>query len=214
MSKLARSVSRSSTELTPIGKLWQKRNDVIRQQRAVDREYSRIHRLALLQAGVPDPSITYSSKESRALGIEWNGLGAPPSYIEPRSFWSRLTVEQREALHEGRFSLMKKQAAKEKKRKQLLEISRQYDEEFRRIEREMGGDAVDKRRDTLVEQQCRLEDRILQMPSNGLEDLKIKLTLKGIYGGDNNGRESDSIVCDVQRLMKRPEALAQVFAQI
>jgi hypothetical protein len=189
----------TAPELTPIAKLWQQAETVQAEDDAACREYDRLLEEVDRRAGPPPVAITYG-EESEALGI--SGIAAPVD----RYIWPRYIED---AMRHAHYT---KQLALQKRLKQMLRISLRYDAKLGALRRELGVDAVNDRTEALTGRAVRLEYCILDMPSVTVNDLEIKLKIQQLFDGCEPNHATESILCDMRRLMKRPEDLARLLS--
>jgi hypothetical protein len=118
-----------------------------------------------------------------------------------------LTLWQRNENGEP-FAFTEKELALQERLRARLELSQHYERKMKRVKRDIGLAAAERKRDRVCSRQVNIENRILGMPAMTPRDFaKIK-----IYEHHDRYIGADEIVRDVQRLVKWGEVRAAFAA--
>ena len=229
-------VPAAPSEPSAIEKLWAEREVVLCEYRAANRLCNRLGRVLERRMPDPHPSIVWGNPENDADDLKywapdrepWDFKRHIPSrHIERvletacKPHFSKTEIDrkvpgilvitlQERSKDDGPFAFTEEELALQERLRARLELSRRYERKMKRVKRDIGLAAAERKRDRVCSRQVNIQNRILRMPAATRRDLAIKVKIFEHYD-DGNG--ADEIVRDVRRLIVMPdEVLVRVLA--
>lgn len=222
-----------STEPTAIEKLWVQAKACRREYHIQDRLCDRLEKILEQRMPEPHPSIVWGGP-NEADGLAYWVDDREPPYFKKYIFsgWLKDKVQSasepkfdkvtkskngRETIHTiiGRsrddepFPFSEEQLALRDRLAARLELSRRYERKLKRMKRQIGLAAAEKKRDAMCARQVELYNEILDMPVTTRRDLAIKFAIYKDYREDIGAEE---ILRDVERLVRQPESFSHLAA--
>lgn len=220
-------------EPTAIEKLWAEAKALRREFAVQDRLCDRLKEVLERRMPDPHPSIVWGGK-NEADGLAYWVKDREPPYFKKYIFsgWIESKIEEASEpkfekiveYHNGReqvltiisrsrgdapFPFTDEQLALRDRLAARLELSRRYERKLKRVKKEIGLAAAEKKRDATCARQVDLDNKIVRMPATARRDLGIKLTIYKEYCTDMGEQE---IMRDLERLTKHPNGLGMLAA--
>jgi hypothetical protein len=220
-------------EPTAIEKLWVQAKADRREFYIQDRLCDRLEKILEQRMPEPHPSIVWGGPNEPD-GLAYWVEGREPPYFKKYIFsgWLKDKVQSasepkfnkvtkskngRETIHTivGRsrddepFPFTEEQLARRDRLAARLELSRRYERKLKRMKRQIGLAAAEKKRDAMCARQVDLYNEILDMPATTRRDLAIKLAIYKDYQEDIG---AEDILRDVERWVRQPEFLSHLAA--
>ena len=219
-------VAREPAPITAIGKLWNEREAAHREYKAADKIRGKLEREFERRMPKPHPSIVYSA-ENDVDGLKYFAPDREPHtlhhWIWPRQIEFALASIRQIDVEEGTVDgcralilrnealpLTEKQIACRDRLAARLELSRQYQHKIKRVQGKIGLTAINRKIDRLLKLEGSLADRILAIRATTRSDFAAKIAIYEQYAGD--GRASDSLVRDLQRMIAIPSEFGRAWA--